>query len=107
MQNLEQLSNDNADFRNSSDSLVNALVQRDTRFRIFMDGIKERMDEKGKILSDSGPDSEIQALIFMSGIERTKIDEDLFYIMMRKPNEALKQQPGSRECPQIKEFKPG
>ena len=70
--------------RNWSDRLVNVLVQQDARFRTFMDGMKERMDQKGKMLSDGDPGSEVQALIFMSGMERVKIDEDLFYIIIEK-----------------------
>ena len=98
---LEQLTNDRAEFRNWTDSLVNALVQGDLRFRLFMDNLEEAMDQKPTILSDVSEPDEVGQMIAKSGLARTNIEEDLYYIMVEKTKR------GSETARRVATAKPG
>jgi hypothetical protein len=75
--NLDQLGGDKGEFRNWSDKLINALVQKDPKYRFFMKSLKEAMDQKNKLLSDLHENDEVGSIIQFSQMEREKIEEDL------------------------------
>ena len=82
--NLEQLGTDKSEFRNWMDRLVNALVQKDHKYRFFMNKLKEAMDQKNKLLSDLNAHDEVGTLVHISQMEREKIEEDLYFILVEK-----------------------
>ena len=61
--NLDQLGTDKGEFRNWSDKLINALVQKDPKYRFFMKSLKEAMDQKNKLLSDLHENDEVGSII--------------------------------------------
>jgi 3-methyladenine DNA glycosylase AlkC len=101
IQNLEQLGNDKGEFRNWMDRLTNALVQKDADYRILMNKIKETMDQKNKILSDSGPNDEVDSILFMAKMDRVKVEEDLYYILVEKTKK------GSEAAQRVATVQPG
>ena len=82
--NLDQLGTDKGEFRNWSDRLINALVQKDPKYMFFMKNLKEAMDQKNKLLSDLHKNDEVGSIIQFAGMEREKIEENLYFILVEK-----------------------
>jgi ribosomal protein L20 len=101
IQSLEQLGTDKGEFRNWMDRLVNALVQKDPAYRMFMNQMKETMDQKNKILSDTGPNSEVDSILYISRMDRVKVEEDLYYILVEKTKR------GSEAAQRVATVQPG
>ena len=99
--NLEQLGTDKGEFRNWSDRLTNALVQKYPKYRIFMNKLKEAMDQKNKLLSDLNPHDEVGTLVYISQMEREKIEEDLYFILVEKTKR------GSEAAQRVATVEPG
>ena len=72
--NLEQLGQYKGEFRNWLDRLINALVQKYTRYRTFMNKLKETMDQTNKLLSDLNSHDEVNSISWLSKMERDKVE---------------------------------
>ena len=83
------------------DRLVNALVQKGSAYRVFMNKLKETMDQKNKILSDTGPNDEVNSILYIAAMDRIKIEEDPYYIIVEKPKR------GSETAQRVATVEPG
>ena len=62
-----------------------------------MDSLKEAIDQKARILIDGGTSEKLEALVLRSGLERLKIEEDLFYIMVEKTERVTEECTGGQQ----------
>ena len=49
-----------------------------------MNKLKETMDQKNKILSDLNAHDEVETLVYISRMEREKVEENLYFILVEK-----------------------
>ncbi len=66
-----------------------------------MNQLKETMDQKNKILSDTGPNDEVNSILYIAKMDRVKVEEDLYSILVEKTKR------GSEAAQRVATVQPG